>query len=125
MPQNPPTAPDEVLVSRSLQLFAALTHPLPMSSINILRLATRTRSPKLFRPQQAARQLPSPASVGCNCFSTSVRRAVDKDGQEAADHHEESFEQFTARYAEHWTGGLVHGHTGKPQSDRNSRRPFE
>lgn len=25
MPQNPPTAPDEVLVHRSLQLFAALT----------------------------------------------------------------------------------------------------
>ena len=74
-----------------------------MSSINLLRLATRTRSPKFFRPQQAARQLPvltapSPVSVACTCFSTSVRRAVDKDGQEAADHHEESFEEFTARY---------------------------
>ncbi|MCJ1299200.1 Cytochrome c oxidase subunit 6 [Hypocenomyce scalaris] len=74
-----------------------------MSSISLLRLAARTRTPHLFRPQQAARQLPvltaaSPASVGCNGFSTCARRAADKDGQEAADHHEESFEEFTARY---------------------------
>ncbi|KAI4125172.1 MAG: hypothetical protein LQ347_005464 [Umbilicaria vellea] len=69
-----------------------------MSSMNLLRLAARTRSPKFIRPQQAARQLPSPAPVAWSYFSTSVRRAADKDGQEAADHHEESFEEFTARY---------------------------
>ena len=38
--------------------------------------------------------------VGCNkSLSTSVSRKADKDGQEAAhsSHHEESFEEFTAR----------------------------
>ncbi|SLM41473.1 cytochrome c oxidase subunit 5a [Lasallia pustulata] len=74
-----------------------------MSSVIIFRLAARIRSQKLFRPHQAGRQLPvltvaSPVSLGCSCFSTSVLRAADKDGQEAADHHEESFEEFTARY---------------------------
>ena len=46
-----------------------------------------------------------PATAICNShsshFSTSVRRAADKDGQEAtggSGHHEESFEEFTARY---------------------------
>ncbi|KAA6408771.1 MAG: Cytochrome c oxidase subunit mitochondrial [Lasallia pustulata] len=74
-----------------------------MSSVIIFRLAARIRSQKLFRPHQAGRQLPVltaalPVSLGCSCFSTSVLRAADKDGQEAADHHEESFEEFTARY---------------------------
>jgi len=39
------------------------------------------------------------ALVGCSRgLSTSVPRAMDKDGQEASSsHHEESFEEFTAR----------------------------
>lgn len=92
---------------------------LPMSSVIIFRLAARIRSQKLFRPHQAGRQLPVltaalPVSLGCSCFSTSVLRAADKDGQEAADHHEESFEEFTARYVRtHWTKAITRGELGE------------
>jgi cytochrome c oxidase subunit 5a len=38
-------------------------------------------------------------SGSANTFSTSSIRRSDKDGQEASTSHEESFEEFTARYA--------------------------
>ena len=70
------------------------------------------------------RRLPVPAGVlsgivTCNNFSTSARRTSDKDGQEAADHHEESFEEFTARYqplCSLWNGQLA----GKPILEKAS-----
>ena len=41
--------------------------------------------------------------MACTNFSTTVRRTADKDGQEAtggSGHHEETFEEFTARYGQ-------------------------
>ncbi|MCJ1397577.1 Cytochrome c oxidase subunit 6 [Xylographa trunciseda] len=74
-----------------------------MSSTQLLRLAGRTQGSIILRSAPSSRRFPAliGASSGratCGCFSTSSRRSVDKDGQEAADHHEESFEEFTARY---------------------------
>ena len=73
-----------------------------MSTIQLIRLASRNPSSHLLRASTTARRSPvsvgpPSASVTCSNFSTSARRTVDKDGQEAADHHEESFEEFTAR----------------------------
>ena len=78
-----------------------------MSSTTFLRLAARIPSSCLFRsrlsPPRAYAGLPATTicSSHSSHFSTSVRRAADKDGQEASGgsgHHEESFEEFTARY---------------------------
>ncbi|KAK4694164.1 cytochrome c oxidase subunit 5a, partial [Lecanoromycetidae sp. Uapishka_2] len=80
-----------------------------MSSTSILRLTARTPPSCLFRSHQPARRLSPPRSVfagpspaaAFSPFSTSRRRAADKDGQEAtggSGHAEESFEEFTARY---------------------------
>ncbi|KAL2055432.1 hypothetical protein ABVK25_004240 [Lepraria finkii] len=78
-----------------------------MSSTTFLRLAARTPSSCLFRsrlsPPRAYAGMPAIAicSSHSSHFSTSVGRAADKDGQEAtggSGHHEESFEEFTARY---------------------------
>ncbi|MCJ1439043.1 Cytochrome c oxidase subunit 6 [Xylographa pallens] len=74
-----------------------------MSSLQLFRLAGRTPCSTVLRSAPSSRRFPAliGASSGrttCGCFSTSSRRSVDKDGQEAADHHEESFEEFTARY---------------------------
>ena len=94
-----------------------------MSSVILFRLAARTWSQPLFRPHQAARQLPvlaaaSPVSVGCSCFSTSVPRA-------AADHHEESFEEFTARYVRtHWTKAITCGQLGELRVGGIRQRSF-
>ncbi|KAI9834530.1 MAG: Cytochrome c oxidase subunit 6 [Sarea resinae] len=69
-----------------------------MSSINFFRLATRKAPAAFSRSSYTARRIPVLASsapvafAGCSHFSTSVKRAAD-DG-----HHEESFEEFTARY---------------------------
>ena len=73
-----------------------------MSSISLLRLATRKPASSVTRIAQTSRRLPVlvgalPVIVTSSTFSTSARRLADKDGQEAADHHEESFEEFTAR----------------------------
>jgi len=74
-----------------------------MSSLQLIRLAGRTRGSTIFRSAPKSQRYPAliGASSGwttCGGFSTSSRRSADKDGQEAADHHEESFEEFTARY---------------------------
>ncbi|KAL8724969.1 MAG: hypothetical protein Q9181_006589 [Wetmoreana brouardii] len=70
-----------------------------MSTVALLRLATRNHpSSKLLRSHQccsaAPRRLHPAVSAGGygngNTFSTSVRRKQE--------HHEESFEEFTARY---------------------------
>ena len=82
--------------------------PRPMSTITLLRLASRSQPSTLYRASRTSSRLPvrigaPSAFLTCSSFSTSVRRAADKDGQEAADHHEESFEEFTARYVSlHW-----------------------
>ena len=75
---------------------------LSMSSTHLFRLAGRRQCSKILRSARPLRRFPelSGASSGwatCGGFSTSSRRSADKDGQEAADHHEESFEEFTAR----------------------------
>ncbi|MCJ1258659.1 Cytochrome c oxidase subunit 6 [Lignoscripta atroalba] len=72
-----------------------------MSTITLLRLASRSQPSTLYRASRTSSRLPvrigaPSAFLTCSSFSTSVRRAADKDGQEAADHHEESFEEFTA-----------------------------
>jgi len=93
----------------TLSFFA---YPISMSSTTLFRFAARTQPTCFFRSSHPARRLSPPralyagssATATCNNFSTSARRAADKDGQEAAGgHHEESFEEFTARYA---PGGL-------------------
>ena len=81
---------------------------LPMFSSPLFRLAARTHPPYLLRPLRPAKSISpreyagSAATAGCCNFSTSIMRAADKDGQEAtggSGHHEETFEEFTARYA--------------------------
>ncbi|CAF9936678.1 MAG: Cytochrome c oxidase subunit 6 [Alectoria fallacina] len=75
-----------------------------MSSMTLFRLAARTQpSSYLLRSSQPAKRISprgvyagSSATVTCTYFSTTVRRAADDSG-----HHEESFEEFTARYDEH------------------------
>ena len=110
---------------KSLSFF---THPTSMSSTTLFRFAARSQPSYFFRSSQPARRLSPPrplyaassATVTCNSFSTSTRRAADMDGQEAAGHHEESFEEFTARYLQiapglrkafcasrHWTLGRL------------------
>ncbi|MCJ1245675.1 Cytochrome c oxidase subunit 6 [Trapelia coarctata] len=74
-----------------------------MSSIHLLRLARQSYSSSLFRPSSTARRLPalvgaSSGWVTCGSFSTTTKRRADKDAHDSADHHEESFEEFTARY---------------------------
>ena len=89
----------------STKLRSRLIHsPLPMSSTYFLRIAGRTQTSSLFRSHAPPQRLPVLSGglsvrVACGSFSTSARRAVDKDGQESAHDHEESFEEFTARYA--------------------------
>ncbi|PQE33763.1 cytochrome c oxidase subunit Va protein [Rutstroemia sp. NJR-2017a WRK4] len=85
-----------------------------MSSTSILRIASRAQSSAIFRSNGLRSLTPRTSSAtlyavpamiatsgSASNFSTTSRaqsaQAVDKDGQEAA-HHEESFEEFTARY---------------------------
>ena len=87
-----------------------------MSSTTLFRFAARTQPSSVFRSLQPARRFSRPrgryagssATATWNSFSTSVRRAVDKDGEGAAPgHHEETFEEFTARYADRPTGPTI------------------
>ncbi|MCJ1407329.1 Cytochrome c oxidase subunit 6 [Ptychographa xylographoides] len=78
-----------------------------MSSLQFLRATGRIHTSCLFRSNPTIRWSPVPvgsisACVTPSSFSTSARRRDDKDGQEAADHHEESFEEFTARALPTW-----------------------
>ena len=73
-----------------------------MSSTRILRIATRAQPSAIFRSNGlrsfTPRAAPTMSATSANCFSTTSRSlSADKDGQEAG-HHEESFEEFTARY---------------------------
>ena len=83
-----------------------------MSSTSLLRFAARTQPSTFFRsnglrnltPRSSSAVYAVPALIAttgsASSFSTSTRLFADKDGQEAsgAGHHEESFEEFTARY---------------------------
>ncbi|EPE25118.1 Cytochrome c oxidase subunit E [Glarea lozoyensis ATCC 20868] len=81
-----------------------------MSSSSILRIAARAQPSTFFRsngirsltPRASNAIYAAPAlfatSGSANSFSTSSARRVDKDGEEASTSHEESFEEFTARY---------------------------
>lgn len=93
--------------------FSKLQHYFgSMSSTTLFRFAARTQPSCLFRSSQPARRFSPPrglcagSSATATCsFSTTMRRAADKDGEGAAPgHHEESFEEFTARYADTPTG---------------------
>ncbi|CAF9915241.1 Cytochrome c oxidase subunit 6 [Imshaugia aleurites] len=100
-----------------------------MSSTTLFRLAARTQPSCLLRSSQPAKKISpggvyagSSATVACSYFSTTVKRAADKDGQEAtggSGHHEESFEEFTARYV-NWAAPLSSTCNGA-QSIRISR----
>ena len=87
-----------------IQILSQLPHRTPsMSSMTLFRLAARTQPSYLLRSSQPAKRISprgvyagSSATVTCTYFSTTVRRAADDSG-----HHEESFEEFTARYDEH------------------------
>jgi cytochrome c oxidase subunit 5a len=80
-----------------------------MSSTSLLRIAARARPSTFFRsnglrsltPRSSNALYAVPALIATSgsigSFSTSSVRLADKDGQEAG-HHEESFEEFTARY---------------------------
>ncbi|CAD6588770.1 MAG: Cytochrome c oxidase subunit 6 [Alectoria sarmentosa] len=77
-----------------------------MSSMTLFRLAARTQPSYLLRSSQPAKRISprgvyagSSATVTCTYFSTTVRRAADDSG-----HHEESFEEFTARYEKEFDG---------------------
>ncbi|KAM0797006.1 cytochrome c oxidase-like protein subunit 5A [Usnea florida] len=80
-----------------------------MSSTVLFRLAALKQPSYLVRSSHSVKRPPlrevyagSSAPVACNYFSTSARKAAaDKDGQGAtggSGHHEETFEEFTARY---------------------------
>ncbi|EDN96470.1 hypothetical protein SS1G_01396 [Sclerotinia sclerotiorum 1980 UF-70] len=72
-------------------------------NVGILRIATRAQPSAIFRSNGlrsfTPRAAPTMSATSASCFSTTSRSLAepDKDGQEAA-HHEESFEEFTARY---------------------------
>ncbi|KAF7880505.1 uncharacterized protein EAF02_007351 [Botrytis sinoallii] len=73
-----------------------------MSSTRILRIATRAQPSAIFRSNGlrsfTPRAAPTMSATSASSFSTTSRSlSADKDGQEAG-HHEESFEEFTARY---------------------------
>ncbi|KAI9647304.1 Cytochrome c oxidase subunit 6 [Ciborinia camelliae] len=73
-----------------------------MSSTRILRVATRAQPSAIFRSNGLRSFTPRVSSTmsatSASCFSTTGRSlSADKDGQDAG-HHEESFEEFTARY---------------------------
>ncbi len=81
---------------------------LSMSSMRFAQFASRLQSRQLLRlaPQAtrgpvSARAIPAWTTTP-RAFTTSTNVLADKDGQEAASdpHHEESFEEFTARYDE-------------------------
>lgn len=102
---------------------ASITFFGPMSSTALIRFAARTQPSCLFTSSQPARRFSplrelyagSSAPATCSNFSTSVRRAADKDGEGAAPGHgEETFQEFTARYANtpRWpTILLIHSET--------------
>ena len=84
-----------------------------MSSTSFLRIAARAQPCTFFRSNGIRNITPRTSSVyavpaliattgSASSFSTSRRKLADKDGQEAsgAGHHEESFEEFTARYVD-------------------------
>jgi len=87
-----------------------------MSSTSLLRVAARASTPStFFRANGLRKVVPRTSSsavivpgviVGSSfSFSTSSKLLADKDGQEAASgHHEESFEEFTARYEKEFDG---------------------
>jgi len=76
----------------------------------MLRVAARAKPSTFFRanglrsltPRSSNALYAVPALIAtsgsASSFSTSSIRLADKDGEEAS-HHEESFEEFTARYA--------------------------
>jgi cytochrome c oxidase subunit 5a len=72
-----------------------------MSSTSLLRLAARSNGIRNLAPHRSNAFYAVPALIATSgsisSFSTSSARLSDKDGQEAS-HHEESFEEFTARY---------------------------
>ncbi len=80
-----------------------------MSSTSMLRLAARAQPSTFFRanglrsltPRCSNALFAVPALIAtsgtASTFSTSSVRRSDKDGEEAAHGHEESFEEFTAR----------------------------
>lgn len=85
-----------------------------MSSTVLFRLAARKQPSYLVRSSHSVKR-PSPrevyagssATVACNYFCTTARKAADKDGQGAtggSGHHEETFEEFTARYEKEFDG---------------------
>ncbi|KAK4981630.1 Cytochrome c oxidase subunit 6 [Elasticomyces elasticus] len=68
--------------------------------MSFLRVAARLRPQQFYRP---AFRLPVTSRLGSSKFSTSVRRAAgDRDPHDP--HHEESFEEFTARYEKEFDG---------------------
>ena len=77
-----------------------------MSNSSLLRLAVRSSSP-LVRSSYSARRFPraptSSVSVAgsglCSPFSGSGKKLSDHDA-----HHEESFEEFSARYEKEFEG---------------------
>jgi cytochrome c oxidase subunit 5a len=81
-----------------------------MPSSSLLRIAARAQPSTFFRanglrmtPRSSNALYAVPALIATSgsvsSFSTSSIRQSDKDGQEAS-HHEESFEEFTARYVD-------------------------
>lgn len=83
-----------------------------MSSTSLLRIAARAQPCHFFRangirslPRTSSSIYAVPALIAttgsASSFSTSSRKLADKDSHEegGAGHHEESFEEFTARYA--------------------------
>jgi len=85
-----------------------------MSSTSFLRVAARASTPCTFFRANGLRQVVPraarsavivPGVIVGSSFSTSTKLLADKDGQEASSgHHEESFEEFTARYEKEFDG---------------------
>lgn len=80
-----------------------------MSSTSLLRVATRAHTPTFFRsngirslkPRSSSAFFAVPAVIvtsgSASTFSSSVRKLSDKSDEAGNGHHEESFEEFTAR----------------------------
>lgn len=86
------------LLTNTAAFHSLQSSTLPMSSLSFVRLVSRTQPSSLLRSQITSGRLPLQGGapvVGCvRAFSTSLKRPAD-----GGHHSEETFEEFTARYA--------------------------
>lgn len=103
---------------RHLSALSQITVHIPMSSAAFARFAVRART--VARPACRVQKQTIRLQPATCAFSTSTRKlATDTDPHDP--HHEESFEEFTARYATP-VGGVTTQHNGYRGRGRKKER---